>query len=257
MLFAVHLRPAFASVLIVATSAASAAAAETGQATGPQARNEVLALHVDVGPDGHVTASRPMNPALPLNAIAQQYASKLAFTPASKDGKPVASTTCLTLGLAAEPQPDGNFALKLKRAINGPCVTTVGKSRPPNVDRKQGGLVVIGANLLADGGVDASSMTVERAELRVASAFDQARYEDTAKGALRATRFELDTVAGAPVPAHVSAPFRFGGGPVKPKRGEEKKRGGAPPPMDLMLPSWNATSTQAGVQLAKIDYTQP
>ncbi|CAN5182057.1 hypothetical protein BH11PSE14_BH11PSE14_04910 [soil metagenome] len=251
-----HLRPALASVLLVATCVAGAVAAETGKPPGPQARNEVLALHVDVGPDGRVTASRPMNPALPLNAIAQQYASKLTFTPASKDGKPVASTTCLTLGLAAEPQPDGNFALKLKRAINGPCVIAVGKSRPPNVDRKQGGMVVIGANLRADGHVDASSMAVERAELRVPSAFDQARYEDTAKGALRESHFELDTVAGAPVPAHVSAPFRFGGGPVKPTRREESKRGG-PPPMDLMLPSWNATSTQAGVELAKIDYTQP
>ena len=91
-------------------------------------------------------------------------------------------------------------------------------------------------------------------ELQIA--FDQARYEDTAKGALRESHFELDTVAGAPVPAHVSAPFRFGGGPVKPTRREESKRGGLPP-MDLMLPSWNATSTQAGVELAKIDYTQP
>jgi hypothetical protein len=243
------------SLAAVAPLAFEASAA--ARAAGPAPRSEVLELRVDVGADGHITASRPMDSSLPLNAIAQRYAAKLAFSPARSNGRAVASTTCLTVGLVAEPQPDGNFALRLKRAVNGPCVAVVGKANPPRIPRGQGALVVIGANLLADGRVDAASMAAERTELRVPSSFDASRFVTAAQRSLRDSRFELDTVDGKPVTAHVSAPFRFGGGPARQKPDEEEARHGAPPPGEFMLPSWNATSTVAGVELPKIDYTQP
>lgn len=228
----------------------TAGAAEPGART----RTELVALRVDLGQDGHVLSSRPLDTTLPLNAIAQQYAAKLVLTPARKDGRAVASSTCLTLSLVAEPRPDGSFGLHLKRAINGPCVVSVGKATPPIVSREQGGLIVLGANLRADGSVDAGSISTEKSELRVPSMFDEARYVDAASKSLRACRFQLDTVDGMAVPAHVSAPFRFGGGPTKPGRGKDAPRRGAPPPEDPM-PSWNATSLVSGVDLPRIDYT--
>ena len=240
--------------LAVAIAAVGASASAAAAPTAAKPRGEVVALRVDVGPDGHVLSSRPLDTSLALNAIAQQYATKLVLAPAHKDGRAVASSTCLTLALVAEPRPDGSFGLQLKRAINGPCVVVVGKTTPPRVAREQGGLIVLGAKLRDDGSVDAASITTEKSELRVPSMFDQARYVEAATKALRASRFQLDEVDGKPVPAHVSAPFRFGGGPVKPKRGDDKARGGPPPAKDPM-PSWNATSLVTGVDLPSIDYT--
>lgn len=258
---------AFALALAACASTSTSASAATGVA---QARNEAVSLRVEVAADGHIAASRPTDAQSPLNGIAQQFASKLVLTPARKDGQPVASTTCLTLGLAAEPRPDGTFGIKLKRAINGPCVASMGKSLTPEVSRSQGGIVVLGANLLADGSVDPATLATERAELRKPSSFDEARYTKAAMRVLRETRFELDTVDGKPVTAHVSAPFLFNGGPGQ-RKGDERdaagdtdrygrssaagRRGSAP--SEMVLPSWNATSTVAGTDLPKIDYTQP
>ncbi len=243
----------FAACLVLACASASAGAASAA-APDARPRSEVVALRVDVGPDGHVLSSKPLDSTLPLNTIAQQYAAKLTLAPARKDGHAVASSTCLTLALVAAPRPDGSFGLHLNRAINGPCVVAVGKATPPKVAPEQGGLVVLGANLKEDGSVDAASISTVKTELRVPSMFDEARYVDAATKSLRASRFELDVVDGKPVPAHVSAPFRFGGGPVKPKRGEEESRRGGEAPPDDPMPSWNATSTVTGIELPKIDY---
>lgn len=255
-----RLPTSLAAMLLLAAGAvlpavAAAVAAPADAAARLPLPTQVLALRVELDGSGHVVSSKPLDAQSPLNAVAQQYASKLVFTPARKDGQPASSSTCLTLALATAARPDGTFGLHLKRAINGPCVVSVGKANPPRVPREQGGLVVLGANLKADGRVDASSLSTEKAELRVPSSFDEARYVDAATQALRGTRFELDTVAGQPIPSHVSAPFRFGGGPAKRKHDEEKRRG-APPPEDPM-PSWNAVSSVPGTDLPKIDFTQP
>jgi len=218
-----------------------------------QVRAETIFLRVSVGADGHVLSATPFDDHAAMSGVAQQYASKLVFTPAKREGRPVPAATCLTVRLAAEPRPDGTFGVKLRRAISGPCVEAVGKTEPPKVGRDNGALVVIGARLRADGRVDEDSLTLESAQLRVPSSFAEARYREAAEKSLRGSRFKLDTVDGVPVPSHVSVPFQFGSGPGKPKPGEEGKRG-APPP-ESSLPSWNATSLLPTLELAKLDYT--
>jgi hypothetical protein len=220
-----------------------------------RARAETIYLRVAVGADGHVLSTTPFDEHAAMVGVAQQYASKLVFAPAKRDGRPVPAGTCLTMRLAAEPRPDGTFGVKLRRALSGPCVVTVGKTEPPKVGRENGALVVIGADLRADGRVDEQSLAMESAQLRVPSSFAEARYREAAEKSLRGSRFELDTVDGQPVPAHVSVPFQFGGGPGKPPPGEERKRG-APPP-DAPLPSWNSKSLVPNVELASLDYTAP
>jgi len=48
-----------------------------------------------------------------MNAIAGEFARKLVFTPARKNGKPVPSETSLTLVVDLQPAGAGRFAPKL------------------------------------------------------------------------------------------------------------------------------------------------
>lgn len=222
---------------------------------------QMLGLRVTVDATGKVQSSRPIDPqAAPgLNQAAAEIARKLSFTPARKNGVAVASETSLTLTLALEPRGDGQFGLQLRRAINGPGVLTVGKMVPPRYQqgKEKGALVVVGVDLRADGSVDLDTLKAERMELRVPSSFAEARYLDAIKTSLRGSRFELDKIDGVVVPAHVSVPYRFGGGPTKPKRGEEESRGGDNKLSEMELPSWNALSTVPGIDLARIDFRAP
>lgn len=244
-------RPAFAPVLLLAALAAAPA-----QAAAPP-RGETLNLRVAVDAAGRVVSATPVDPAAALNAAAQAYAAKLVFTPAKKNGVGVASQTCLTMRLEVEPRPDGRFGLKLRRAINGPCVVQVGKADPPNVPREQGGMVVAGADIGADGAVTPDSVRIESMALSVPSSFAEARYTDFVQKSLRGTRFEVDTVDGAKVPTHVSMPYRFGRGAKKPPTDESRtEREQAMRAAASELQSVNAKSLQAGVELAKIDFSQ-
>lgn len=231
-------------------------AAASAQAAEPP-RGETLNLRVAVDAAGKVASATPMDPAAALNTAAQAYAAKLVFTPAKKNGVGVPSQTCLTMRLEVDPRPDGRFGLKLRRAINGPCVVHVGKADPPKLAREQGGMVVAGADLRADGSVESSSVKIESMVLSVPSSFAEARYADFVEKSLRGTRFEVDTVDGVKIPTHVSMPYRFGRGARKPPTGESRtEREQAMRAAASELQSVNATSLQAGVELAKIDFTQ-
>jgi TonB family protein len=254
-----------ASCLLVAGLLAAApafAAAPGSDAAAPdKLRPQFIALRVSVDAAGKVQAAQPLDPqALPgLNRAAEEVARKLTFSPARKNGVAVPSETSLSLTLALEPRGDGQFGLQLKRAQNGPTLLAVGKTEPPKYQqgKQNGALVIVGVALKADGTPDMATLAKERMELRVPSAFAEARYLDTATKALRGSRFQLDKVDGVAIPAHISVPFRFGGGPAKPKPGEGESRRGHQAPVDMDLPSMNAVSTVAGIELARIDYTAP
>ena len=239
-----------------ATATAPAAAGDPDRL-----RPQFIGLRVTVDAAGKVQAAQPLDAqALPgLNRAGEEIARKLSFQPARKNGVPVASETTLSLALALEPRGDGQFGLQLKRAQNGPTLLAVGKSEPPRYQqgRENGALVVVGVNLQADGRPDMASLAKEHMELRVASEFAEARYLDAATKALRGSRFQLDKVDGVDIPAHISVPFRFGGGPKKAEPGQEESKRGHKPDQDMDLPSMNALSLVAGVELAKIDYTAP
>lgn len=245
--------------LVLVAPTVVAADAPTGAAAMPP---QMIALKVGVDAAGKVTSSTPWDPqaAAGLNKIAEEFARKLVFAPARKDGKPVSSQTSLTLVLALEPVGEGRFAPKLKRAFNGPGLVHMGKMKPPEYQgRKGGALVVVGVNVGADGVPDASTQTTERMELRDPNKFAEARYLDAVSISVRGSRFEVDKVDGVAIASRVSLPYQFGGGAAKPKPGDDEgKRGGKPPVMDIAsIPIMTAVSAVPGVELAKVDYRAP
>lgn len=244
--------------LLVLSPAAATAGADAGAAAPP--RPQLVGLRVSVDAAGKVQSATPIDPAvLPaLNSAAGEIARKLTFTPARKDGRAVASETTLSVTLALEPKANGQYGLVLRRAHNGPTLLAIGKSIPPRYQqgKENGALVVVGANLRADGSLDMDSLKTERMELRVPSTFAEARYLDVVKNSLQGSRFQLDKVDGVEIPSRLSIPFRFGGGPTKPKPGDEPRRGAAPPREDD-LPALSAVSSIPGVELPQIRYEAP
>ncbi len=223
-------------------------------------RPQSIALRVTVDAAGKVQSATPIDASvLPaLNQAGAEIARKLTFSPARKEGRPVSSETTLSLTLALEARADGQFGLQLKRAQNGPSLLAIGKSTPPRYQqgKENGALAVVGADLRADGSIDMESLKTERMELRVPSTFAEKRYLETIKNSLRGSRFQLDKVDGVEIPARLSIPFRFGGGPEKPKDGEDSRRGGPAARVDE-LPALTAVSSIPGVELAKIVFAAP
>jgi TonB family protein len=224
---------------------------------------QTIGLRVTVDDHGKVQSAQPSDPqAVPaLNRAAEEIARKLVFTPARKNGVAVTSETTLTLTLTLqlEKRGDGQFGLQLKRAYNGPGVLAVGKMVPPKYQqgREGGALVVVGVMAGADGAPDVGTISTERMELRVPSKFAEARYLDAVSTSLHGTRFELDKVDGVTIPSHLSVPYIFGGGPVKPKPGEDDRHRETRIPESMEMPALRAVSNQPGIELAKIDYHAP
>jgi hypothetical protein len=248
---------ACASLSFVPTAAiAAAAAAAAAHAPPPQ---NVL-LRVQVGADGKVQGTpKSLDPnTLPvLVQSAQQVAGKLAFTPATKNGRAVASETTLVVTLGFEAKESGGYGISVLRALNGPSVVELGRAQPPKVPRSNGGLVVVGADLRADGTVDADTFQVEKAELRVPSEFDQAQYEKAARISLKDTRFMLDKVDGIETPSRISVAFMFNGGAAKRSVSNEAENREKDKEARETPPALTAVSRIDGVTLPKIDYTAP
>lgn len=249
-------RIALLSALVL--SPAASLAADVAVAAPP--RTQLVGLRVGVDAAGKVRSATPIDPSLlpALNNAAGEIARKLTFTPARKDGRAVSSETTLSLTLVLEPKANGQYGLALKRAYNGPSLLAIGKAIPPRYQqgKENGALVVVGADLRADGGLDMDSLKTERMELRVPSTFAEARYLDVVKNSLHGSRFQLDKVDGVEIPSRLSIPFRFGGGPSKPKPGDEPRRG-ALPATESDLPGLSAVSSIPGVELPQIRYEAP
>ena len=223
---------------------------------------QMIALKVGVDAAGKVTAAKPwdLQASASLNKIAEQFAHKLVFNPARKNGRPVSSETSLTVVLVLEPAGDGRFAPKLKRAFSGPGLVHLGRMEPPKYQGRRGGaLVVVTVNVDADGVPDPSTQASERIELREPNKFAQARYLDAVSISVRGSRFEVDKVDGNAVPSRVSLPYQFGGGAAKTKDGREQDRPGArQPATDIgAMPVMSAVSLVAGIELPKLDYKAP
>jgi len=246
---------ALAAALAVPALAAPLAATDAAFGPPPQ----VVLLRVEVDAAGKVRSARPIDDkTLPaVLAAAQEIAPKLTFTPASKDGRAVASETTLVLTLAFEPRPGGTFGISLRRAVNGPSVVKVGHSRKLQVGRRDNGaLLVASVEQRADGSVDIATCKVERVEMRVASSLDEKRFTKSACDTLDETRFQPDKVDGVDVAARLSVPFEFNGGPAKPSR-DRKPAARASAVEEGKVPPIAATSSVAGVVLPRVDYTAP
>lgn len=240
----------------LSTLAADAPAGATPAPPPPQ----LISLKVSVDAAGKVVAVKPTDPqgVAGLNRAAEEFARKLVFTPARKDGKSVPSETSLMLAITLEPLGEGRFAPRLKRAFNGPTLLHMGQIEPPRYQgRQNGALVVVAINVGVGGVPDPATQTTERVELREPNKFAEARYLDAVSLSVRGSRFELDKVDGQVVPSRLSLPYQFGSGAAKRPEGKAK-RGEKPPMPDLgSMPVMTAVSTVPGIELAKIDYKAP
>jgi hypothetical protein len=241
--------------LVALAFAAPAASLPEAAAVPPQ--TIVLKVGVDAGGRVQTTASLDPAAAPALLQAAEAYARKLVFTPARKGGSAVPSETYLSLVLAMEPAGEGKYALKLRRAVNGPGVASLGKLDPPkNLGRRAGATIVVAVDVDAQGKPDMDSFKAEKVELREPSSFAEARYLDAIRQSVRHSRFDPDKVAGVPVASRVSLPYRFGMGGAKAKPGEDEGgRGKKPMPGDPTdQPTMQGVSLQPDIELPKLDY---
>ncbi len=252
-------RIVFSFVIALAAGATLAAASAT--ATPAQ----TIGVRVSVDAAGKVTSATPSNAAaIPaLNQAAVEIARKLAFDPATKNGVAAASETSLFLTLALEPKDNGQFGIRLKKAVNGPDRVKSTPVIPPKYQQRDAAaLVVMKVDLRADGSVDPDSIKAETMQLKVKSSFAEARYVDAISASLRETRFLLDKVAGTEIPARLSLPYQFGGG-LGGRRGERNAPDATPAGVDVAQasekrpPEMTVESLVAGVTLPKVRFTAP
>jgi len=261
------------AVFLPGLAAAAGQADAAGAAASPGARAapppQRVRLRVSVGANGRVLGGRSLDPATPppLVQAASEIATKLQFTPAMKNGRPIASETSLSMVLGMVPKGGGGYALSLLRAQNGPSVVEAHMDTP-KVSRADGGIVVVGVDLLAGGIVDMKSFRHEKTELRAPSSFAEQRFIESARKSLKDAKFLLDKVDGIEVPSRVSVPFQFNGGlRATDLRGLEERDeyGGtgkreAPAPggaVDTEAPWVSAVSSIEGISLPRIDYRAP
>lgn len=237
----------------LAVAAFAAAAADAADAPS---REQSVAVQVQVNAAGKVTAAQPVpDPAVAaaMSRVAGELAYKLPFTPARKDGVAVASETVLFLWLAVEPRGDGQFAIRLRQASNGPLVTDMGRIVVPRYQERgdRGASIVVGISISAEGVPDMESFRAESVRLRSPSKFAEARYLDAITASLRQTRFRVDKVDGAAIATHVRLPYLFGGG-----AGKRDERTGEL--LDKTLPPGvEERSGQPGVELPSVLFSPP
>jgi hypothetical protein len=227
-----------------------------------------VSLRVNVDAHGRVLTARNLDPKTPaaVQVAAQEIASKLVFAPATRNGQPMASETSLSMTLALVPRATGGFGMSLRRAQNGPSVLSA-QIVTPNVSRENGGVVVVGVDLLPDGSPDMKTFRPEKVELRTPSSFAEERFVDAARTSLKDARFLLDKVDGIDVPSRLRIPFVFNGGLREPRReeglGERGRYGEQAPsaksadaPQDEAL-ALSAVSRIEGITLPRIDFVAP
>jgi len=251
----------------LAAVAAPARAADPAPGAPPMPPQHVL-MRVTVNAAGRVLTAQNLDPKTPPAVLmaAKEIASKLQFAPATKNGQAMSSETSLSMTLALVPRAAGGFGMSLRRAQNGPSVVSA-EMVTPNVSRENGGIVVVGVDLLPDGSLDMKTFKSEKVELRTPSSFAEQRFVEAARKSLKDARFMLDKVDGIDIPSRLSIPFSFNGGLRKPEReeglggrgryGEEAPTAKTADAPKEDAPALTAVSRIEGITLPKIDFTAP
>lgn len=126
------------------------------------------------------------------------------FIPGSVEGRPVRTETYLSVQVLGVAQPDGTLALKFGNASTG---ARLGTLMPPRYPREA-----------AIGGVDAAVTAVITVDAAGAVMMESSEFRGTryrrdfvaaAEAAVKGWTFDLERVAGQPVPAKVSVPITF------------------------------------------------
>lgn len=245
---------------------ASGAALAAKPTPAPVPQEHMIGVRVSVDAAGKVTNAQPSDPAAiaALNQAATEIARKLPFDPATKDGVATTSETSLFLLLALEPKANGQFGIRLKKAISGPDRSKSAPLIPPSYQQRgdRSAMIVISVDLRPDGSVDPATIKPVSMELKVKSSFAEARYLDAITASLRDSQYILDKVAGTDVPARLTLPYKFGAGGQRQRAGEEDadekdKAKDGKPVEKKPTPEMRAESLVPGVTLPKVRFTAP
>ena len=201
-----------------------ASPARAADAAAPPPRLVMLRVKVDA--DGKVTDARSID-ASAVPALVQagsEIARKLSFTPARKQGRAVASETNLMLTLALVPRAAGGYGISLAGAQNGPSITA--RKSQGTFGAAHSGQVAVGADLWPDGSIDMASFAP-------VDASQDPKLVKAARNGLVGSVFQLDSVDGINIPAHITLAFDFA---------------------STEPPALAATSRIEGVDLPRVDY---
>ncbi len=232
----------------------------------PMPQEHMIGVRVSIDAAGKVTSAQPSDPAAiaALNQAATEIARKLPFDPATKDGVAATSETSLFMLLALEPKANGQFGIRLKKAVSGPDRSKSAPLIPPSYQQRgdRSAMIVISVDLRPDGSVDPATIKPVLMELKVKSSFAEARYLDAIAASLRDSHYVLDKVAGTDVPARLTLPYKFGAGGQRQRAGEEDadekdKAKDGKPVEKKPTPEMRAESLVPGVTLPKVRFTAP
>jgi hypothetical protein len=220
--------PALALVLALSAivGAGLAALPRLARAADAAPPPRLVMLRVKLDADGKVLDASSLDAsAVPaLVQAGQEIARKLPFTPARKQGRPVASETNLLLSLAFVPRAAGGYGISLARAQNGPSITA--RKSQGTFGGVHSGHVVVGADLAPDG-------SIEMASFGPATADADPKLVKAAHDGLLGSVFQLDTVDGIAIPARITFDFDFA---------------------SKEPPALSAVSKIEGVELPKVDF---
>ncbi|HMB56750.1 MAG TPA: hypothetical protein VKM35_06035 [Arenimonas sp.] len=236
-------------LLVTALLAVNSAQADT------PAIEKVVQYRITVDASGHAIlpakddAAADISPAI-LQAV-REMAGKLAFTPATVNGKAVASETTLTMTVVFDKQADGSFRLRLKDADTGAAAKEAVAPLYPSTALRYdlSARILVQLDIAADGSIDPEKVQMLRTDISTVGHGMEAKFRNAVRDVLPQWHYATDVVDGHAMPALQLVPVTFCS-----KKPSCKFIDGLG---DAAMPALPAAALPAGVVLAKVNFAHP
>ncbi|OOG55480.1 hypothetical protein B0E48_12570 [Rhodanobacter sp. C03] len=208
-------------MLLVAMLLPPLVCAEDKVATTPP-----IKVQVQVDAQGHLGDITPMQKLdEPYASLVQRTLAGWSFYPARVQGKPVITTTWLTIELKAQPRGNGDFDVQVVYLGNGPRFEMLNPAYPGSMvrERTEAKITVL-ATIEADGSV----ADVHFGQALTTDGVSAKDFEINAIAAVKKAKVHSIIVDGEPVATHLSIPIQFALGArtipmdLKPAKGSSK-----------------------------------
>ena len=167
-----------------------------------------IKVQVQVDATGHLVDITPVQKtAGPFIDAIKGAVSAWRFYPARVNGKPVVTTTWLTLGLKVQPQDNGNAAVQVLYYGNGPDVAFSNPAYPRNMARAQREARIV---FEATVGVDGHLSEPKIVEALTSDGGPAVEFVNNVLDSARKATAQPIVVNGQPVVSHVRLPVSFG-----------------------------------------------
>ncbi|HEY8683211.1 MAG TPA: energy transducer TonB, partial [Rhodanobacter sp.] len=189
-------------VLLAAMLLPTLVCAEDKVATTPP-----ITVQVQVDAQGHLGAITPMQKlGEPYASLVQRTLAGWSFYPARIQGKPVVTTTWLTIEMTAQPRGNGDFEVHVVYLGNGPYTKLSAPSYPGDMlrERREAKLVA-----LATIGIDGKFSDVRIAQSQTSDGVSARDFIDSVRDMLKRAKAHPIIVDGEPVVSHISFPIIY------------------------------------------------